>query len=107
MTDYRMHLLICGGTGCKASESDEIKNKLNYFIEEFGLEDDIQVVLTGCFGFCEKGPIVKVLPDNTFYVRVTPADAEEIIKEHVVKGRPVERSVSYTHLTLPTSTLCR
>lgn len=91
MTDYRMHLLICGGTGCKASESDEIKNKLNYFIEEFGLEEDVQVVLTGCFGFCEKGPIVKVLPDNTFYVRVTPADAEDIIKEHVVKGRPVQR----------------
>ncbi|MEN8116180.1 MAG: NADH-quinone oxidoreductase subunit NuoF [Bacteroidota bacterium] len=91
MTDYKMHLLICGGTGCKASESDEIKNKLNQFIEEFGLEDEVQVVLTGCFGFCEKGPILKVLPDNTFYVQVTPGDAEEIIKEHVVKGRPVER----------------
>lgn len=91
MTDYRMHLLICGGTGCKASESDEIKNKLNHFIDEFGLEEDVQVVLTGCFGFCEKGPIVKVLPDNTFYVRVTPDDAEDIIKEHVVKGRQVER----------------
>jgi NADP-reducing hydrogenase subunit HndC len=91
MTDYKMHLLICGGTGCKASESDEIKNKLNEFIDEFGLEDDVQVVLTGCFGFCEKGPIIKVLPDNTFYVSVTPNDAEEIIKEHVVKGRPVER----------------
>src|SRR5665811_1841140 len=91
MTDYRMHLLVCGGTGCKASESDEIKNKLNHFIDEFGLEEDVQVVLTGCFGFCEKGPIVKVLPDNTFYVRVTPDDAEDIIKEHVVKGRQVER----------------
>jgi len=91
MIDYKMHLLICGGTGCKASESDEIKNKLNHFIDEFGLEDDVQVVLTGCFGFCEKGPILKVLPDNTFYVNVSPADAEEIIKEHVVKGRPVER----------------
>lgn len=91
MADYKMHLLICGGTGCKASESDEIKNRLNHFIDEFGLEDDVQVVLTGCFGFCEKGPIIKVLPDNTFYVRVTPADAEEIIKEHVVKGRPVAR----------------
>jgi len=91
MSDYRMHLLICGGTGCKASESDEIKNRLNHFIDEFGLEDDVQVVLTGCFGFCEKGPILKVLPDNTFYVNVSPADAEEIIKEHVVKGRLVER----------------
>jgi len=91
MTDYRMHILICGGTGCKASESNEIKEKLNSFISEFDLEDEIQVVLTGCFGFCEKGPIVKILPDNTFYVSVTPADAEEIIKEHVLKGRPVQR----------------
>jgi len=91
MTDYRMHILICGGTGCKASESNEIKEKLNYFISEFDLEDEIQVVLTGCFGFCEKGPIVKILPDNTFYVNITPADAEEIIKEHVLKGRPVQR----------------
>jgi NADP-reducing hydrogenase subunit HndC len=91
MTDYRMHILICGGTGCKASESNEIKEKLNYFISEFDLEDEVQVVLTGCFGFCEKGPIVKILPDNTFYVSVTPADAEEIIKEHILKGRQVQR----------------
>lgn len=91
MTDYRMQLLICGGTGCKASESDEIKSKLNFFIDDFGLEDEVQVVLTGCFGFCEKGPIIKVLPDNTFYTEVKPADAEDIIKEHVVKGRPVKR----------------
>ncbi len=86
-----MHILICGGTGCKASESNEIKEKLNYFISEYDLEDEIQVVLTGCFGFCEKGPILKILPDNTFYVSVTPADAEEIIKEHILKGRPVQR----------------
>jgi NADP-reducing hydrogenase subunit HndC len=91
MIDYRMHILICGGTGCNVSESSEIKEKLNYFISEFDLEDEIQVVLTGCFGFCEKGPIIKILPDNTFYVSVTPADAEEIIKEHVLKGRPVQR----------------
>lgn len=91
MTDYRMHILICGGTGCKASESTEIREKLNYYISEFDLEEEVQVVLTGCFGFCEKGPIVKILPDNTFYVSVTPADAEEIIKEHVLKGRQVKR----------------
>jgi NADP-reducing hydrogenase subunit HndC len=91
MTDYRMHILICGGTGCKATESNEIKEKLNYFLNEYDLEDEIQVVFTGCFGFCEKGPIVKILPDNTFYVSVTAADAEEIIKEHILKGRPVER----------------
>ncbi len=91
MTDYRMHILICGGTGCKASESNEIKDKLNYFISEFDLEDEVQVVFTGCFGFCEKGPIVKVLPDNTFYTEVKPADAEDIVKEHIIKGRPLKR----------------
>lgn len=91
MTDYRMQLLICAGTGCKAAESNEIKNKLNYYLEEFGLEDEVQVVLTGCFGFCEKGPIVKVLPDNTFYTEVKPSDAEDIVKEHIVKGRPLKR----------------
>ena len=91
MTDYRMHILICGGTGCKASESNEIREKLNYFISEFDLEDEVQVVFTGCFGFCEKGPIVKVLPDNTFYTEVKPSDAEDIVKEHIIKGRPVQR----------------
>lgn len=91
MTDYKMHLLICGGTGCKASESDEIKNRLHQLIQAAGLEDDVQVVLTGCFGFCEKGPIIKVLPDNTFYVQVTPDDVVEIVQEHIVKGRPVKR----------------
>lgn len=91
MTDYRMHILICGGTGCKASDSNGIKDKLNYFINELNLEDEVQVVLTGCFGFCEKGPIVKVLPDNTFYTEVKPTDAEDIVKEHILKGRPVKR----------------
>ena len=91
MTDYRMHILICGGTGCKASDSNGIKEKLNYFINEFNLEDEVQVVTTGCFGFCEKGPIVKVLPDNTFYTEVKPSDAEDIVKEHILKGRPVKR----------------
>jgi NADH:ubiquinone oxidoreductase subunit F (NADH-binding)/(2Fe-2S) ferredoxin/NAD-dependent dihydropyrimidine dehydrogenase PreA subunit len=91
MIDYKIHLLICGGTGCKAAESDELRKSLKQWIEEVGMEDEAQVVYTGCFGFCEKGPIIKVLPDNTFYVEVKPADAEEIVKEHLVKGRVVKR----------------
>ncbi len=91
MTDYKNHLLVCGGTGCKAAESDEIKKSFNELIDELGMEDEVQVVFTGCFGFCEKGPIVKVLPDNTFYVNVKPEDAGEIVKEHLIKGRQVER----------------
>jgi len=91
MSDYKIHVLICGGTGCKAAESEEIKRTFRNWVEEVGMEDEVQVVLTGCFGFCEKGPIVKVLPDNTFYVGVTPADAEEVVKEHLLKGRVVKR----------------
>jgi NADH:ubiquinone oxidoreductase subunit F (NADH-binding)/(2Fe-2S) ferredoxin len=60
-------------------------------VEDKGLENEVQVILTGCFGFCEKGPIVKVLPDNTFYTRVTPEDAREIVEEHIIKGRKVTR----------------
>lgn len=91
MAKFKMHLLICGGTGCKASASDAIGSKLNHELIEKGLEDEVQVVTTGCFGFCEKGPIIKVLPDNTFYTQVKPDDVPEIVAEHVVKGRKVER----------------
>ncbi len=86
-----MHLLICGGTGCKASASDAIAEKLKTELEGNNLQNEVQVIMTGCFGFCEKGPIVKVLPDNTFYTQVKPEDASEIVKEHVIKGRKVER----------------
>ena len=86
-----MHILVCGGTGCKASQSELIKMNLQNQLTELGLEEDIQVIHTGCFGFCEKGPIVKIQPDNTFYVSVTPEDTKEIIEEHIVKGRKVGR----------------
>lgn len=91
MGKYRMHLLVCGGTGCHASESDVLLSNLKTIIADKGLDQEIQVIGTGCFGFCEKGPIVKVMPDNTFYTQVTPADAREIIEEHVIKGRRVNR----------------
>ena len=90
MADYNMHVLVCGGTGCKASESELIKNNFKKYISELGLADEVQVITTGCFGFCEKGPIVKILPDNTFYTQVTPKDVWEIVEEHIVKGRKVK-----------------
>lgn len=90
MAEYNMHILVCGGTGCKASQSELIKTNFRDQLAEFGL-DDIQVIHTGCFGFCEKGPIVKIQPDNTFYVSVSPEDTREIIEEHLIKGRKVER----------------
>ena len=91
MAKYKMHLLVCAGTGCHASESDLLLDKLKQEVTEKGLAEEVQVIGTGCFGFCEKGPIVKVVPDNTFYTEVKPADAAEIVAEHVIKGRKVER----------------
>src|SRR5512133_22021 len=91
MSKYSMHLLVCGGTGCHAAESDAIVCNLRDELEARGLTDTIQVIKTGCFGFCEKGPIVKIMPDNTFYVQVKPEDTQTIIDEHVIKGRKVTR----------------
>ena len=91
MTQFKMHLLVCGGTGCRASESEQLFHSLKKEVSEKGLENEVQVITTGCFGFCEKGPIVKVMPDNTFYTQVKPDDAIEIIAEHVIKGRKVNR----------------
>lgn len=91
MSNFKTQLLVCGGTGCKSAEADSIVTNLEVAIKEHNMDADVQVLTTGCFGFCEKGPIVKVLPDNTFYVSVAPKDAEELVAEHVVKGRKVER----------------
>ena len=88
---YKMRILVCGGTGCRASASKNIICRLEDCLKERALEDEVQVIATGCFGFCEKGPIVKIMPDNTFYVQVKPEDAEEIVNEHIIKGRKVER----------------
>lgn len=91
MSAYRMHLLVCGGTGCQASDSAQIVENLQTLVQDAGMGDEVQVVTTGCFGFCEKGPIVKVLPDNVFYIEVKPSDAQEIVNEHILKGRTVDR----------------
>jgi len=89
--NYEKEILICGGTGCKSAQSDLIKDNLEKEINKLGLKDKVYVSITGCFGFCEKGPIVKVTPDDVFYVHVTPEDAEEIINEHIVNGNVVQR----------------
>ena len=89
MTQIKTHVLCCGGTGCKASASDEIVANFQNILKERGLQDEVQVIKTGCFGFCEKGPIVKILPDNTFYTQVKPTDVVKIVDEHIIKGRKV------------------
>ena len=86
-----LQILICGGTGCKASSSHLIADNLNKILKENGITDKVEVITTGCFGFCEKGPIVKIIPDNTFYTQVTPEDAEESVKEHIIGGKKIER----------------
>jgi NADH:ubiquinone oxidoreductase subunit F (NADH-binding)/(2Fe-2S) ferredoxin/NAD-dependent dihydropyrimidine dehydrogenase PreA subunit len=88
---YKNFILVCAGTGCESSRATEIYESLQREAEAQGVKGDVQVVKTGCFGFCEKGPIVKVLPQESFYVEVKPEDAKEIISEQVVKGREVKR----------------
>ena len=84
-------ILCCGGTGCHASSSNVLMDNLRAEIKAAGLEDDVRVIQTGCFGFCAQGPIVKVMPDNVFYVQVTPEDAKEIVAKHIVGHEVVER----------------
>jgi len=88
---YNHYILVCGGTGCESSNADGIYNNLITEAKAAGVLDKVQIVKTGCFGFCEKGPIVKVLPEDSFYVEVKPEDAKEIINEQIVKGREVPR----------------
>ncbi len=89
----RAHVLICGGTGCTSSGSNKIINAFNESIKANGLEDEIKVVQTGCFGLCALGPVVIVHPDGTFYSRVEEGDVDEIVREHLLKGRVVDRLV--------------
>ena len=89
----RSHVLICGGTGCTSSGSPAIRAHLEKELEAKGLSNEIKVVQTGCFGLCALGPIMIVYPEGTFYSRVTEADVTEIVEEHLLKGRVVDRLV--------------
>ncbi len=89
----RSHVLICGGTGCTSSGSMKLHDKLADELKAKGLEDEIKIVMTGCFGLCALGPIMIIYPEGTFYSRVTTDDIPEIVDEHLMKGRIVERLV--------------
>ncbi len=91
MAKIKYHMLVCGGTSCHASNSEDILKNLQDLIKIKGLDTDVQAIKTGCFGFCDKGPIVKMMPDNTFYIQVKPEDCAEIIEEHIIKGKKVDR----------------
>lgn len=85
------YILVCGGTACESAGGGDIYKSLLSEAEAQGVAEDVQIVKTGCFGFCEKGPIVKVLPEQAFYVEVKPEDSKEIIAETIVKGRIIDR----------------
>ena len=88
---YKHFILCCGGTACESNKGREIYEELRREVTAQNLTKDVQIVQTGCFGFCERGPIVKVLPEESFYVDVKPEDAKEIIAEQIIKGREVKR----------------
>ena len=90
---YRAHVLVCGGTGCTSSGSAELLKRFEEQIAKNGLEKEVKVVRTGCFGLCEAGPVVIVYPEGTFYSRIRKEDVDEIVAEHLLKGRIVQHLV--------------
>ena len=90
---YRRHVLICAGTGCTSSKSLKIAENLENSLKAHGLENDVQIVKTGCFGLCAVGPIVIVYPEGTFYSSVQPEDVEEIVETHLKNDKIVDRLV--------------
>ncbi|MEE9505135.1 MAG: NAD(P)H-dependent oxidoreductase subunit E, partial [Thermodesulfobacteriota bacterium] len=98
MADFRIHLLICAGTGCTSNRSLQVREALEEEIKRKGLQDEAKVVITGCNGFCAVGPILVVYPEGIFYQKLTPEDVPHLVEEHILKGRPVTR-LMYTEPT--------
>lgn len=93
MTFYRSQVLVCGGTGCTSSGSRDIIEALERELKKHGIENEIEVVRTGCFGLCELGPVVIVYPEGAFYSKVSVSDVPELVMEHLVKGRILKRLI--------------
>ena len=91
MQIYRSHVLVCRGTGCTASKSPEIMSEFEKHLAANGIANEVKIIKTGCFGLCEKGPIVVIYPEGSTYCMVQPEDVKEIVEEHLVKGRIVKR----------------
>jgi NADH:ubiquinone oxidoreductase subunit F (NADH-binding)/(2Fe-2S) ferredoxin len=91
MRFYRAHVLVCAGTNCALKGSQAVRERLTSELDSRGLSDEIRVVETGCFGLCEQGPTVVVYPEGVLYCRVTPDDVPELVEEHLLKGRRLER----------------
>ena len=91
MKTFRSHVLVCGGTGCHAGGGPLVEKALLKEIQRRGLADEIKVVETGCNGYCAAGPVAVVYPEGIFYQKLKPEDVPELVEEHLLKGRPVER----------------
>ena len=91
MNFVRSHILVCTGTGCSSSNSPKIIERFEEELKAQGMDQEARVVKTGCFGLCAMGPVVLVYPEGAFYTHVTPEDVPEIVSEHIVKGRIVQR----------------
>jgi len=91
MKTYRMHLMLCAGTGCVSNGSYRIKAALERELAKHSLQEEVAVVMTGCNGFCAQGPIMTVQPDGIFYQLLTDEDIPHLVEEHFLKGRPVQR----------------
>ncbi len=87
----RAHILVCGGTGCTSGNSKQIAAEFERCLKENNLDKEVKLIMTGCFGLCARGPIVVVYPEGSFYQHVQPSDVAEIVSEHILKGRIVER----------------
>ena len=103
MNLYRAHVLVCGGTGCSSSGSAQLIERFEQQLKEKGLDKEVQIIRTGCFGLCEAGPVVIVYPEGTFYSRVKLDDVDEIVSEHLLKGRKVQHLVYVDHATKESS----
>lgn len=99
MQIFRAHVLVCGGTGCTSGGSPQIRARLEEELAKNGLEKEVNLVITGCHGLCEMGPLVIVYPEGTMYVHVQPDDVAEIVSEHLLKGRVVQRLLYKEPLT--------
>lgn len=91
MATYRSHILVCAGAGCVSSGCKAVENALIETLKKHSLDKEIKIVETGCIGSCDLGPVIVVYPEGIFYQKLTPEDAVEIVEEHILKGRPVER----------------
>src|SRR5512138_3005376 len=99
MNGIRSHVLVCAGAGCVASGALEVSAAIQTALQKYQLDGEVRIVETGCLGPCAVGPVAVVYPDGVFYQGIKPEDAREIVAEHLLKGRVVERLVHKEHAT--------